>query len=179
MPELPFTTLERNELMSEEPPNRRFQVDGVTSPADSPSASDQAGEQRPFRILGTVPTSDPTPRETSPVEQRERRWGMLCHLASLTAALGIPLGHILGPLAVWLIKRRQMPLVAHQGKESMNFQISMTLYSIPCVLAVFVTGSFSPIMVIGLANIVLVLIAAESVGKGSAYRYPFCLRLIR
>ena len=72
-----------------------------------------------------------------------------------------------------------MPLVDDQGKESLNFQISITLYSIPCVLAVFVTGSFAPIMLIGLANVVFVLIAAESAGRGNTYRYPFCVRLIR
>ena len=54
--------------------------------------------------------------------------GMLCHLLSLTLLIGVPLGNILGPLIIWLIKRDEDPFVDLCGKESLNFQISMTIY---------------------------------------------------
>ena len=53
--------------------------------------------------------------------------GMLRHLLSLTLLIGVPLGNILGPLIVWLIKRDEDSFVDLCGKESLNFQISMTI----------------------------------------------------
>ncbi|HZV47575.1 MAG TPA: DUF4870 domain-containing protein, partial [Thermodesulfovibrionales bacterium] len=70
---------------------------------------------------------------TNDVEQKVRNWGMLCHLGALAAFLGIPLGHLLGPFIIWLIKKNDHPFIDEQGKESLNFQISMSIYSIVAV----------------------------------------------
>ena len=75
---------------------------------------------------------------------------MLCHLAALSAFVGVPFGHVLGPLVVWLIKRNEIPMVEQQGKESLNFQISMTIYGMVAFLLVFVVvGIF---LLIGLGD---------------------------
>jgi uncharacterized Tic20 family protein len=65
---------------------------------------------------------------------RERVWATFCHLAALTPLLGIPLGLILGPLVVWLIKKDESPFVNRHGKAALNFQISIIFYVL--VLAV-------------------------------------------
>ena len=60
----------------------------------------------------------------------ENQWAMLAHLSAL-AMFALPtLGQIVGPLIVWLIKKDELPLVDQHGKESLNFQISMTIYKI-------------------------------------------------
>ena len=41
-----------------------------------------------------------------------------------------PLGNVIAPLVVWLMKKDQMPFVDDQGKEAINFQISMVIYTI-------------------------------------------------
>ena len=69
-------------------------------------------------------------------QSRERVWATFCHLAALTPLLGIPLGLILGPLVVWLIKKNESPFVNRHGKAALNFQISIVLY----VLALAVIG---------------------------------------
>ena len=51
-------------------------------------------------------------------------------LAGFAGLTGIPFGNILGPLVVWLIKKDQSWFVNEQGKEAMNFQISLTIYAI-------------------------------------------------
>src|SRR5579885_1600590 len=56
-----------------------------------------------------------------------RMWGMLCHLSALSAYF-TGFGGILGPLIVWLVKKDEIPFVDDQGKESLNFQISMLIY---------------------------------------------------
>ena len=59
----------------------------------------------------------------------ERTWGMLCHLAALASYI-IPLGNIIGPLVVWLVKRNEYAYADWHGKESVNFQLSLMLYVI-------------------------------------------------
>src|SRR3546814_4703298 len=54
----------------------------------------------------------------------QRTWGMFCHLAALSV-LFTGIGFVLGPLVVWLIKRDDMPFVDDQGKEALNFNITV------------------------------------------------------
>lgn len=104
---------------------------------------------------------------------------MLCHLSSLTGFIGIPFGHLLGPFLFWLLKRQEIPEVDSHGKESLNFQISMTLYGLVVALLCFVFIGFLLIPVILLADVILVIIASVKASQGEPYRYPFCLRLIK
>lgn len=67
---------------------------------------------------------------TQETEKQARTWGMLCHLTALCCWVGVPFGNIVGPLIVWLIKKDETPLVDEQGKESLNFQISISIYAI-------------------------------------------------
>ena len=60
-----------------------------------------------------------------------RKWGMLCHLGALLAYVGIPLGNLVGPLVfwgLWRLKNQKAEFVDRQGKNSLNFQISIMIY---------------------------------------------------
>jgi uncharacterized Tic20 family protein len=105
--------------------------------------------------------------------------GMLCHLLSLTQLLGIPFGNILGPLIVWLIKHDEDPFVDLCGKESLNFQISMTIYMVISVILMLVFIGFFLIIILMLLNIVYTIIAAIKASDGESYRYPFTIRFIK
>ena len=67
---------------------------------------------------------------------QERNWAIACHLSSLLwipltmIGLAIPFTNILAPALIWYIKKNDSELVDAHGKESLNFQISMTLYGI-------------------------------------------------
>lgn len=108
----------------------------------------------------------------------ERTWAMACHLAAF-AGYVIPFGHVIGPLVVWLIKREELPLVRDQGREALNFQISITIYAAVSVLLVFVVIGVPMLIAVGLFNIVMIIIASLAANSGQAYRYPLCLRLVR
>jgi uncharacterized protein len=108
-----------------------------------------------------------------------RTWGMVCHLSGAIVIFGIPLLHILAPLTVWVWKRGEYSFVDDQGKEALNFQISMGLYGlVGWVLTIVFIGWLILGMLI-IINIVLIIIAASKAKRGEAYRYPFNLRLIR
>ena len=112
------------------------------------------------------------------VSADERLWGMIAHLSALAGFI-IPFGNIAGPLIVWMIKKDAMPFVDDQGKESLNFQITVTIAAIvAAVLIVFLIG-FLLLPAVGLAALVFTVIAGIKANEGVAYRYPFTLRLIK
>jgi hypothetical protein len=105
----------------------------------------------------------------------ERTWGMLCHITALTGYF-IPFGNILGPLIVWLVKKEESAFVDDQGKESLNFQLSATIYIIVAgVLSLVLIGI--PIL-IGLLifHLVVIIIATVRSSEGTHYRYPLTIR---
>ena len=109
----------------------------------------------------------------------ERTWAMLCHFSSFTGFI-FPLGgNIIAPLIIWLIKKEELPFVDDQGKEVLNFQISMTIYFIISgILCIILIGI--PIF-IGLVifGFIITIIAAISANDGTPYRYPINIRFIK
>lgn len=127
---------------------------------------------------------DPTTEaaaETSTAFERpsaeQRQWAFFAHLSAL-AGLVFPFGNIIGPLIIWQIKKEQMAFVADQAKEALNFQITVTIaLLVSFVLFIVVIGLLlAPI--IGIAALVLTIIAAVKANNGEQYRYPFTLRLV-
>jgi uncharacterized Tic20 family protein len=110
--------------------------------------------------------------------KEERTWAMLCHLAAL-AGYVLPLGNIIGPLVVWLIKKDQSRLVDDQGKESLNFQISVTIYAIIAGLSILVVVGILLLPLVLLFGLILIIVAAIRANEGVAYRYPLTLRFIK
>ena len=66
----------------------------------------------------------------------ENKWAMFAHLAAFAGFL-FPLGNIIGPLIVWLFKKDEFARVEDQGKESLNFQISISIYACCTIASVF------------------------------------------
>ena len=122
-----------------------------------------------------IPPPPPAPATSSDV----RTWCVLCHAAALLGLFFHFLGHILGPLIVWLVKRGDSPEVDAHGKESLNFQISMLIYdAIAAILCVVLIGI--PILIaLWVLNTVLVIIASIQASEGKFYRYPITIRLIK
>ena len=108
----------------------------------------------------------------------DRNWAVGCHLAALSG-LVTGVGFILGPLIVWLIKKDQSAFVSDQGKEAVNFQITMALaFVVSCVLIVVLVG-FLLMALVGIFNLLCVVMAAMRSSEGVVYRYPVNLRLIK
>ena len=106
-------------------------------------------------------------------------WAMLCHLLGLCAFIGIPFGNIIGPLVVWLIKGKEFEFVNEQGKEALNFQISMTVYGFIAGILILVFIGWILLFALAIADIVFIIIASIKVNNGESYRYPYIFRLIK
>jgi uncharacterized Tic20 family protein len=107
-----------------------------------------------------------------------RKWALIAHLSGFLGCL-IPFGSLIGPLLVWQLKKDQDVFIDDQGKEAMNFQISVALAALLCVLLMVVVIGFLLIWVVIIGAVVLMIIAAIKANEGKAYRYPFCWRIIK
>ncbi len=124
----------------------------------------------------------PSPTDRSNI----RLWTVLCHASALAGLIVPAAGHILGPLIVWLLKRGDSAEIDEHGKESLNFQISMFIYTtvlgVICFILMFVLIGFllMPLLaVLYVADVVLVIIASLKASEGQLYRYPLTIRLIK
>ncbi len=129
------------------------------------------------------PDTRPLESKTSPEEKNVKTGynalAMWCHLGTF-AGVFFPLGgNFIAPLIIWLLKKDEDALVDDQGKESINFQISIFLYGIVAsLLMVLMVGIFL-LMALGLFAVIQVIMASIAASKGEKYRYPLCIRLIK
>ena len=130
-----------------------------------------------------------------------RTWGMLAHLAALAVFTAIPFGNIIGPLIVFLIKKDEDPFIAQAGKESLNYQITITIAGMSLLLG-YVSLFFTyivhaathpnapgeapwflliiPLLVaLAIYDVICIVIAAVRTYNGERYRYPLAIPFIR
>src|SRR4030095_4613838 len=108
----------------------------------------------------------------------ERTWGMLAHLSAL-AGYVIPFGNIVGPLVIWLLKKDQSSFVDDQGKEALNFQISLNIYFIISGILILLLVGIPLLIVLPIFGLIMIIIAAIKANEGVPYRYPLTIRLIK
>lgn len=82
-------------------------------------------------------------------------------------------------LIIWLAKRGDSPEIDAHGKESLNFQISMLIYSLIAGVLCLVLIGFVLLGILHILNLVLVIIASIQASEGKLYRYPISIRLIK
>lgn len=142
----------------------------------------------------------------SPLPSNVRQLGMWCHLAGLAwiplLVVPIPYLWLLVPYLVWARNKTVHPFVDEQGKEALNFQLSIAVY----LTALLILGMFLFFVTCGVAltmpnqadsifslaaiaigaaaaivlipQIILVILAASKAANGQSYRYPLTLRFL-
>lgn len=127
----------------------------------------------------------PPPAPTGSTNTEERQWGMFGHLSALTGVLTGGLGNLIGPLVIWQIKKDTMPFAADQAKEALNFNITLAIVALVLAVLSVVTFGVALILVIplsavlGIAWLVLTIMAGLKANEGVTYRYPLTIRLIK
>lgn len=126
-------------------------------------------------------TSAEQPKADREANRDARMWAMFCHLAGLAAFLPVApiLGGIIAPLIIWQIKKDDFAFVDEQGKEAVNFQISIILYALGAALLCFACIGLVLLPAVGVFDVVFLLIAAVKANDGVHYRYPLTIRFIK
>ena len=120
----------------------------------------------------------PPPIPSGSPSADDKQWGMFAHLSALSGVV-IPFGNIIGPLVVWQIKKDTLPFAADQGKEALNFNITMLIAAFIGFLLTFVLIGLVLLPLIGIAWLVFTILAGIKANEGVAYRYPYALRLVK
>jgi uncharacterized protein len=133
-------------------------------------------QRKPAEPYFTMETTQPPPTPISSADVRT--WNVLCHASALLGLFLHFLGHLLGPLIVWLVKRGDSPEIDAHGRESLNFQLSMLIYdAIAAILCLVLIGI--PILIaLWIMNTVCVIIASIRASEGKFYRYPITIRFL-
>lgn len=161
--------------------------EGAAAHAD-PSAGQPAAPSAPHQHGGFAA---PSPYGHYPsaaawaaqAESSARQWAMFAHLSALLALLiGLP---FIGPLVIYLVKKDADPFVAEHAREALNFNISVFIYSIVSFVVVFaltivlIGFLLIPLLFgIGIAWLVLLIVAAVKANAGERYRYPLTIRMV-
>ena len=133
---------------------------------------------------------------TRPLTAAEKQTAMWCHLSSLAGIL-LPGANILAPLLCWLSKKDTSRFVNFHGKESLNFQINMLVYSLfACpfccaglgglpLLGATAAGhsvtwgglglTFVYVTILTIYELIISIFAGIKANEGEWYRYPYVL----
>jgi uncharacterized Tic20 family protein len=127
----------------------------------------------------TAPGPTPaTPSGPLSPTREERQWAMLCHVSAMLMYVTV-IGGLVAPFVIWLLKREEMPFVADQGKETVNFQITILLALLAAAVLFLIAVGFVLFWGLLAFHFVVTLIAAMRVTEGVAFRYPFCWRVLK
>ncbi len=152
-------------------------------PMDDDGAPQSSEPETPIEdvvdsVVDAIPTAPPGSvalGQGKLAEKDERTMGMLAHI------LGAVLFFI-GPLIIWLTKKDESPFVDDQGKEALNFQITVAIAfvcaAIIAALPVIQVIACIIYPAVWIGNLVLSIMGGLAANKGIAHRYPFALRLI-
>jgi hypothetical protein len=145
---------------------------------ETPETSESSGGKAPGDTSEDVEQG----QVSAEVNKEACMWAMFCHLAGLGWLLWwiMPLiGGVIGPLILWQIKKDKYPFIDEQGKEALNFQISMLLYCIVAGVLCFACIGFVLLVIVGVVDTLFAIIASIKAGNGQHYRYPLTIRFIK
>jgi len=153
--------------------------------AKKPAATTPAPEASTPPAPPTTPAPQPMAVGPAPMlESSARNLAMWTHLAAiLTWLISIP--GIAGALVFWLVGKDRSALVDHNGKESVNFQLTVLATLVGGVILGIVTLGLGfliviPVWVIGaIVALIFQIQGAAAANRGEYYRYPINWRMIR
>lgn len=122
------------------------------------------------------PTTPEIP--VSQIPKPERDWALFSHLSSFVGFF-IPFGNLIAPLIMWQIKKEEMPFGSSQAKECLNFQISLTIYSLISGILCLILIGFLLLFALFIIWIVFTIMAAIKASNGEPYQYPLTIRFIK
>lgn len=102
----------------------------------------------------------------------EKTMAVLSHILCIVAGF-------LAPLIIYLVKKDESAYVTAHAKESLNFQLTMLIAYIVSWILIFVLVGFFLLFILGIANLVLVVIATIRASENKLYKYPFSIKFVK
>ncbi len=101
----------------------------------------------------------------------EKTMAILSHILCIVAGF-------LAPLIIYLVKK-DSPYVQAHAKESLNFQLTMLIAWIVSFILIFIIIGAFLMFLLGIANLVLVIVATIRASENKMYKYPFSIKFVK
>ena len=122
-------------------------------------------------------TPPPAATPAAPLSETEdRQYASFAHLGGIAVIIGLGW---LPALIIWLVFKDRGSFTNTEGKEALNFQITIVLASIVASILTVVIIGFVLLPIVGIVGIIFSILGFLKAKDGIAYRYPFALRLIK
>ncbi len=149
---------------------------GVGNMDENAENPENIEEPKPAEPQKAAEASEPKQQETS---KDARMWAMFCHLIGMGWLVVPFIGGVIGSLVLWQIKKDEFAFVDEQGKEALNFQISMLIYAAVSMALVFICVGMFLFPLVAVVDMIFALIAAVKANNGEHYRYPLTIRFVK
>ena len=116
--------------------------------------------------------------ENRVLTETERNWAMLCHLSAF-ATFFFPFGGVIGPLICWLSRKDESEWVNMNGKNSLNFQLSILLYIVLAIPLCLIIIGIPIIIILSTLKVICIIIASTKAPKGELFRYPLSIPFVQ
>ena len=117
--------------------------------------------------------------ETYSAMREDRQMLMIMHLSQLLDFV-TGIGGFIVPLILWVTQKDKIQDMDEQGKEIINFQISLFIYSIVCIPLIFLFGlGFVFLILVGILGLIFPVINAIKASNGEPTNYPMTIRIIQ
>ena len=133
------------------------------------------------RILenNSAPQPDWTPAYLGDVgpskdDAETRKWAMLLHFSVLPSYF-IPVAGFAVPVAIWLIKKDELPGIDQHGKNAVNWIISHLIYFVACIVLMIVLIGIPLFIALGILSVIFPIIAGIKAKSGMVWKYPLAI----
>ena len=110
--------------------------------------------------------------------ETERNWSMLSHLTAFTGFF-FPFGGIIGPLVCWLSRRDDSEWLNINGRNALNFNLSMLLYMVLAFPLCFIIIGIPIMVFLIILKVICIILASVKASKGELFRYPIVIPFIQ
>jgi len=145
-------------------------------------------EQNRSSTANTAETSMPASPQTSDAansdeatstSENDKNWALIAHLSCYIGFVGVPFGNIIGPLIIYFAKKDSSRYILFHCKESLNFNLSITLYGIIALILCFVLIGFVIIPIVILYGLIAPIYASIQAANGKMFQHRLIIRFIQ
>ncbi len=115
--------------------------------------------------------------------ESQRTYALFTHLAGLISLADMTLGGPIATVIMWRVKAHESEFLDDHGREAMNFQLSMLIYTLAgsAIIAIvtFGIGVLPWIVLMAVMRLVGCIRGAMAASRGEYYRYPVCIRFLK
>ena len=152
------------------------------SPSSNPEPTPPPAPEPPPPVP-PLPSPAPLPPQ-QPVASgvSDQQWIVFLHLSAFAGLVLPSLGHIFGPLIIWLVKKPESAEIDAAGRNVLNFQISWTIWMFVSIIVAF-AGSCLVVPIVApfglfIAWVVFVIIGAVKASNGETYQFPLTIKML-